>query len=88
MSKLLDPKLTRELQEEATRADAAAEADPEAKFPSNASISWPNRSRTLTLRLRQSEYDAIQRAAEQRHLPASTLARSLLLDKLGEQHAS
>lgn len=42
----------------------------------------------LTLRLRQSEYDAIQRAAEQRHLPASTLARSLLLDKLGEQHAS
>jgi hypothetical protein len=42
----------------------------------------------LTLRLRQSEYDTIQRAAEQRHLPASTLARSLLLDKLGEQHAS
>jgi len=42
----------------------------------------------LTLRLRQSEYDAIQRAAEQRHMAASTLARSLLLDKLDEQHAS
>jgi hypothetical protein len=42
----------------------------------------------LTLRLRQSEYDAIQRAAEQRHIAPSTLARSLLLDKLGEQHAS
>jgi hypothetical protein len=88
MTRRLDPKLAHELQEEATRADAAAEADPEAEFPPNASISWPNRSRMLTLRLRESEYDAIQRAAEQRHIPASTLARSLLLDKLGEQHAS
>src|ERR1017187_2958770 len=88
MTKRLDPKLARELQDEAARAEAAAEADPEAEFPADASISWPNRSRMLTLRLRQSEYDAIQRAAEQRHLPASTLARSLLLDKLGEQHAS
>jgi hypothetical protein len=80
--------LARELQDEATRAEAAAEADPEAEFLPGAAITWPNRSRMLTLRLRQSEYDAIQRAAEQRHLPASTLARSLLLDKLGEQHAS
>lgn len=88
MSKRLGPELAGQLQEEAARAEAAAEADPEADFPTGASISWPNRSRMLTLRLRQSEYDAIQRAAEQRHLPASTLARSLLLDKLGEQHAS
>lgn len=41
MTKRLDPKLARELQAEATRAEAAAEADPEAEFPSNASISWP-----------------------------------------------
>jgi hypothetical protein len=88
MTKRLDPKLARELQEEAVRAEAVAEADPEAAFPADASISWPNRSRMLTLRLRQSEYDAIQRAAEQRHIPASTLARSLLLDKLGEEHVS
>lgn len=88
MSKRLDPMLARELNEEATRAEVAAEADPDTEFPADASISWPNRSRMLTLRLRQSEYDAIQRAAEQRHMPASTLARSLLLDKLGEQHAS
>lgn len=88
MTKRLDPKLVRQLQQEAARAEAAAMADPEAEFPADTSISWPNRSRMLTLRLRQSEYDAIQRAAEQRHLPPSTLARSLLLDKLGEQHAS
>lgn len=86
--KELDPSLASELQAEAARAEAAAEADPEAEFPSDAATTWPNRSRILTLRLRQSEYDAIQRAAEQRHLPASTLARSLLLDKLGEEHAS
>jgi len=88
MTKRLDPKLARQLQQEAARAEATAMADPEAEFPTDASISWPNRSRMLTLRLRQSEYDAIQRAAEQRHLPASTLARSLLLDKLGEQHTA
>ena len=88
MSKRLDPKLARALQEEATRAETAAVTNPEGELPADASISWPNRSRMLTLRLRQSEYDAIQRAAEQRHLPASTLARSLLLDKLNEQQAS
>ena len=88
MTKRLDPKLARELQDVAARADAVAEANPEAEFPTNAAITWPNRSRTLTLRLRQSEYDTIQRAAEQRHLPASTLARSLLLERLGEQRSS
>ena len=88
MTKRLDPTLTRELQDDAARAESAADTDPEAEFPEGASISWPNRSRMLTLRLRQSEYEAIQRAAEQRHLPASTLARSLLLDKLGEQPGS
>lgn len=88
MTKRLEADLARELQEEADRAEAAAETDPEAVFPPHAEITRPNRSRMLTLRLRQSEYDAIQRAAEQRHLPASTLARSLLLAKLGEQHAS
>ncbi len=88
MTKRLDPTLARELHDDAVHAESAAEIEPEAEFPEDASISWPNRSRMLTLRLRQSEYDAIQRAAEQRHLPASTLARSLLLDKLGEQPAS
>jgi hypothetical protein len=53
-----------------------------------ADVALVGEGQILTLRLRQSEYDTIQRAAEQRHLPASTLARSLLLDKLGEQHAS
>lgn len=55
MTKRLDPKLTRQLQQEAARAEAAAMADPEAEFPADTSISWPNRSRMLTLRLRQSE---------------------------------
>lgn len=88
MTKRLEAKLARELNQDAARAEAAAETNPEAEFPKDASASWPNRSRMLTLRLRQSEQDAIQRAAEQRHLPPSTLARSLLLDKLGEQPAS
>ena len=65
-----------------------APADPGTDVPAEASIRWPNRTRVLTRRLRQSEYDAIQRAAERRHRPASTLARSLLLDKLDEHHAS
>lgn len=88
MAKQLDPALSREMQGEAERAEAAAQTDPEAQFPANASVTWPTRSRMLTLRLRQSEYDAIQRAAEQRHIPALTFARSLPIDKLDEQHAS
>lgn len=83
MSKPLDPQLTTELSALADDAERAAMEDPDRPFPADAVISQPNRTRMLTLRLRQSEYDTIERAAEARHLPVSALARSLLLERLG-----
>lgn len=88
MSKHLDPERAARLAEEARRAEAAADSDPDAPLPADAVISWPNRSRMLTLRLRESEYEAIRRAAEAAHMPASTLARALLLAKLEERQVS
>lgn len=41
-----------------------------------------SRTRTLQVRLNDEEYALLSRAAQQRHLPESTLARSLLLDAL------
>jgi hypothetical protein len=82
MSETLDPHLAAELFALADAAEQAANEDPEAEFPAAAVISQPNRTRMLTLRLRQSEYDTIERAAEAKHLPVSALARSLLLEQL------
>lgn len=82
MSKTMDARLAAELFAAADAAESAAMADPDAEFPADAVISQPNRTRMLTLRLRQSEYDTIARAAEDQHLPVSALARSLLLGTL------
>lgn len=83
MSDTLDPNLTMELLTLADEAEKAAVDHPEAAFAPDAIISQPNRTRTLTLRLRQSEYDVIAAAAAHKHLPVSSLARSLLLENLG-----
>ena len=48
--------MTDKLQAEASRAEAAAEAD----FPPDASATWPNRSCMLKLRLRQPQYDGVE----------------------------
>lgn len=82
MSETLNPQLSAELRAIADAAERAAIDDPDHPFPADAIISQPNRTRMLTLRLRQSEYDTISRAAEARHLPVSALARSLLLERL------
>lgn len=82
MSETLDPRLHAELLAAADAAERAAVDDPDRPSPAEAVISQPNRTRMLTLRLRQSEYDTIERAAQARHLPVSALARSLLLENL------
>ena len=51
-----------------------AETDAEAEFPAMPPSAGPNRSRMLTLAAAV-QYDAIQRAAEQRHLPARVAGR-------------
>ncbi|HET9117864.1 MAG TPA: hypothetical protein VFN75_07290 [Pseudonocardiaceae bacterium] len=66
MSTRLDPKLAREVRDEATRAETAAMTNAEAEFPANASISWP----PLTARwANQQPATAVQRPVAMRFYP-------------------
>lgn len=80
--------------EQASRADARriedeVMADPDAPYPAGVehAVSRPNRrSHLFTVRLSADEYATMQRVATARHLPASTLARAWLLDRLTHEH--
>lgn len=83
--------------ERASRADARRIEDevmagPDAPYPAGVehTVSRPNRrSHLFTVRLSADEYATMQRVAAALHLPASTLARAWLLDRLTqEQRAS
>jgi hypothetical protein len=88
----VDPDWEQAVREDARRIEDEVMANPDAPFPAGVDyqVSRPNRRRQLfTLRLSDGEYGAIQRAAADRHLPPSTLARAWLLDRLThERHAS
>ncbi len=59
---------------------AAAEAGKDAPLKPDTKVSRGHgRARTLQVRLNDDEYAALERLAETRKLPASTVARSLLL---------
>jgi hypothetical protein len=89
----VDPNFEQAVREDARHIEDEVMADPEGAHLSEADYAHayrPNRRRQLfTLRLSDGEYGAIQQAAAERHLPASTLARAWLLDRLtSEQRAS
>lgn len=74
---------------ETARADARAleaYADDTEPYPSDVLISQPNRaSRIFNLRLSDQQYEEITDLARKRHLPASTMARSWLLERLDQE---
>lgn len=74
---------------ETQRADARAleaYADSDEPYPADVQISRPNRaSRMFNLRLSDEQYNEITTLARQRHLPASTMARSWLLERLDQE---
>lgn len=78
--------------DDARRVEDEVMADPDAPYPVGAgyTVSQPGRrGRLFTVRLSAEEYATLQRVATARHLPASTLARAWLLDRLTqEQRAS
>jgi hypothetical protein len=88
----VDPGWEQAVREDARRIEDEVMAEPDAPFPTGVEyhVSQPNQRRQLfTLRLSDGEYGAIRRAAADRHLPPSTLARAWLLDRLAnEQRAS
>jgi hypothetical protein len=81
MSKRIDELLAAE-----GAAAEAFEEDQSTPYPENVKISRGNpRSKVLQVRLNPDEFAAIERIADKRKLPASTVARELLLKLIAEE---
>ena len=80
MTKNLDPVLVARLREE-------SEQTKDEPYPETARPMRANRSRVYSVRLSASEQERVQRVADARHLPASTLVRSWLLERLDQEGA-
>lgn len=82
MAKTIDPDLARRLREE-------SEASKDDPYPEQVRLSRPNRdrSRVYSVRLSPEEYAQVQQVADARHLPASTLVRSWILERLQQESA-
>lgn len=80
MAKKVDRGLLDQLREESERT----RDDP---YPEQALPTRPNRgrSRVYSVRLNEDEYQALQRVADAAHLPASSLVRSWILDRLDHE---
>lgn len=88
MSKQLDPDIAAEV-----RADARTlekHAGDEGTYPAGTAVRrGRGSSRMFNVRLTDEQYQQLEEAARERHLPVSTMARAWLLDRLGnERHAS
>jgi len=85
----MNEKKFRELIDEEARAAEAEPDDDGHQMPENVTASQPNRvrSKVLQVRLSDEEFAAVERAAERRQLPASTVARERLLKLLTEDAA-
>lgn len=77
MAKSLDAELAARLREE-------SEETKDEPYPAGATFARPNRdrSRVYSVRLSAEEYESLQDLAERKHLPASTLVRSWILERL------
>lgn len=80
MAKTVDPKLVAELREESERT----KDDP---YPADTRGERPNRSQVYSVRLSAEEQARVQSVADAKHLPASTLVRSWILDRLDQESA-
>ena len=75
MAKKIDPTLSEQLRQESERTKDDA-------YPKSARGSRPNRTKVYSVRLSDQEEDQIQKLAESKHLPPSTLVRSWILERL------
>ena len=78
---MADKELHEILDEVAADAEAARGKDQDAPLPPHVTVSRPNRARSkvLQVRLNPEEMEAVERIAERRDLPPSTVARDWLL---------
>lgn len=80
MAKTVDPGLIAQLREESERTK-------DAPYPQASSPKRPNRSQVYSVRLSAEEQARVQSVAEARHLPASTLVRAWILERLDQESA-
>ena len=80
MSKTIDPKLARQIREE-------SEYTKDAPLPEGGAYTRPNRNRSqvYSVRLSPAEHAMVQQVADAKHLPASTLVRSWILEQLNHE---
>lgn len=78
MADSIDPKLKARLREESERTAN----DP---YPPDTKPTRPNRSAVYSVRLSPEEQVRVERVAEAMHLPASTLVRSWILERLDQE---
>ncbi len=62
-----------------------SEATRDEEYPAWTRATRPNRSQVYSVRLSRSERDAVEAAAQAKHLPASTMVRSWILDRLAQE---
>jgi hypothetical protein len=81
MAKTIDPALARKLRRESEQTMN----DP---YPAATTGRRPNRQKVYSVRLSAEEEAEVQRVAAARHLPASTLVRSWILERLDRERSA
>lgn len=85
MAKELDPVLAEALRAVVPESDRPA--DPDEPLPGATKLSPRSRTRLFNVRLTSEQLSEIREVAARRHLPASTMARSWLLERLEQERA-
>lgn len=80
MADTTDAQLMARLREESERTK-------DEPYPTDTTPTRPNRSRVYSVRLSTEEQSRVQSVADAKHLPASTLVRSWILDRLDQESA-
>lgn len=81
MAKTIDPALARKLRRESEQTMSDA-------YPAATTGRRPNRQKVYSVRLSAEEEAEVQRVAAARHIPASTLVRSWILERLDRERSA
>jgi hypothetical protein len=81
MAKTIDPAVAERLRQE-------SEQTKDNDYPDGVIGTRPNRSKVYSVRLSAEEEAEVQRVAATRHLPASTLVRSWILERLDRERSA
>ena len=81
MAKTIDPTLAEQLRRESEHTKDEA-------YPAGTAGRRPNRQKVYSVRLSADEQAEVQKVAAAKHLPASTLVRSWILERLDRERSA